>query len=130
MRAVATSTSPAVSPPGHCEQPGKSQQLRAPGVRAVAPQPGVDVVIGDDGEHAEEQRAHRQERPADEPAYLPAACHLLTTSHAARCTAPHGVAATPYPIGGSSAFSPMNTARHAPSAMWLSENRAPDARRP
>ena len=41
----------------------------------------------------------------------------LTVSHAACCTACHGVFATPKPVGAKIGFA-MKVARHSPSAMW------------
>jgi hypothetical protein len=49
---------------------------------------------------------------------------LRSAAHAARCTARHGVEATPNAAGANIACA-MNVARHSPSAMWLSENRSP-----
>jgi len=52
---------------------------------------------------------------------------LRSAAHAARCTARHGVEATPNAAGANIACA-MNVARHSPAAMWLSENRSPPYR--
>jgi len=44
-----------------------------------------------------------------------------SATHAARCTACHGVFATPNPAGANIGCA-MNVARHSFSPMWLNEN--------